>query len=209
VVGVVEEVRQIALDAPVRSEIYLPYAQRPWRTCFLLVRSKSAPAALAVALRQEIRAIDPSLALSVLRSMNDHISASMDPPRFRTFLLSVFAVTALALATVGVFGVVSYSVAQRTRDFGLRLALGAQPHDICRLVFGGGFVIVLMGVSSGIVCSLALTRLLAGLLFGVAPRDALTLAAAATVCGTVALAACYVPLHQVMKIDPMQALRNE
>lgn len=209
IVGVVEDVRQQGLDADVRSEIYLPYSQRPWRSCFLLVRSESSAGRLAAALRHEIREIDPNIAMSRLQSMNQYLVASINAPRFRTFLLAVFAVLALLLAAAGVFGVTSYSVAQRTRDFGIRLALGAQPHHLLKMVAGGEFRVVLTGIGLGLGLSAALTRYLSSLLFDVAPHDALTLAAVAALCGSVALAACYIPSRRVMEVDPLTALRDE
>jgi putative ABC transport system permease protein len=209
IVGVVENVRQQGLDADVRSEIYLPYAQRPWRSCFLLVRSESEAGQLAASLRHEIREIDPNVALSRLQSMNQYLAASIDAPRFRTFLLTIFAVLALLLAAVGIYGVTSYSVAQRTRDFGIRLALAAQPRHLLKMVAGREFLVVLAGIGLGTVFSAALTQYLSSLLFGVAPHDVLTFAAVAALCGSVALAACYIPSRRVMEVDPLAALRDE
>jgi putative ABC transport system permease protein len=209
VVGVVENVRQVALNSDVRLEIYLPYAQRLWRRCFLLVRSEPAPAELAAALRREIHQIDANIALSSFRSMNDHVSASLDPPRFHTFLLGVFATLALTLAAVGVFGVISYSTSQRTREFGIRLALGAQRRDVFRLVVGGGFVLVLTGVALGLILALALTQALSSMLFGIVPTDPATYGAVALVLSAVALLACYLPSRRAMKVDPVVALRYE
>jgi hypothetical protein len=209
IVGVVEDVRQQGLDAEVRSEIYLPYAQRPWRSCFLLVRSESEAGQLAAALRHEIREIDPNVALSRLQSMNQYLEASIDAPRFRAFLLTVFAILALLLAAAGIYGVTSYSVAQRARDFGIRLALGAQPKHLLKMAAGREFLAVLAGIGLGTVFLAALTQYLSSLLFGVAPHDILTFAAAALLCGSVALAACYVPSRRVMEVDPLAALRDE
>jgi len=209
IVGVVENVRQQGLDADVRSELYLPYSQRPWRSCFLLVRSDSEAGQLATALRHEIREIDPNIALSRLQSMNQYLEASIDAPRFRTFLLTVFAVLALLLAATGIFGVISYSVAQRTRDFGIRLALGALPHHLFKLVAGREFLVVPAGIGLGTLLSAVLTRYLTSLLFGVAPHDTLTFATVIALCGSVALAACYIPSRRIMEVDPLVALRDE
>ncbi len=209
IVGVVGDVRQMGLDAEVRSEIYLPYAQRPWRSCFLLVRSKSEPAGLTSAIRSEIRGIDPAIALNRFRSMNDYVSDSTGQPRFRTFLLGLFAALALILAVMGVFGVISYSVSQRTRDFGIRVALGAKPRDIFGLVLGRGFLIVLAGIVLGLVGSLALTRFMSSLLFGITPYDASTFVWVALACGAAAFAACYFPSRRAMKVDPITVLRSE
>jgi putative ABC transport system permease protein len=209
IVGVVGDVRQVGLDAGVRSEVYLPYAQKPWRTCFLLVRSMSRPSDLAPILREQIRDIDPDIALTRPQSMNEYISASLVSPRFRTFLFCVFASLALILAAVGVFGVVSYSVVQRTCEFGIRVALGAQQRDILRSVVAKAFPAVLAGVALGLAFSLALTRYLSTLLYEIAPRDALTFAASALLCGGAGLAACYFPSRRASQVDPLQALRIE
>jgi putative ABC transport system permease protein len=209
IVGVVDDVRQVGLDTEVRSEMYLPYAQKPWRTCFLLVRSTSQPSDLAPTLREQIREIDPDIALTRPRSMNDYISASLVSPRFRTFLFSVFASLALVLAAIGVFGVVSYSVVQRTAEFGIRVALGAQQRDILRTVVGKAYPAVLAGVVLGLACSLALTRYLSALLFDIAPDDAFTFAASAVLCGSVGFAACYLPSRRAAQTDPLKALRYD
>jgi putative ABC transport system permease protein len=209
IVGVVGDVRQVGLDAGVRSEIYLPYAQKPWRTCFLLVRSTSRPSDLAPILREQIREIDPDIALTRPQSMHEYISASLVSPRFRTFLFCVFASLALILAIIGVFGVVSYSVVQRTCEFGIRVALGAQQRDILRSVVAKAFPAVLAGVVLGLAFSLALTRYLSTLLFDIAPRDALTFATSALLCGGVGLAACYLPSRRASQVDPLKALRSE
>ena len=209
IVGVVGDVRQMGLDAEVRSEIYLPYVQRPWRSCFLLVRSSSEPAGLASAIRGEIRGIDPAIALTRFQSMNDYVSDSTGRPRFRTFLLGLFAAMALTLAVVGVFGVISYSVSQRARDLGIRVALGAKPRDIFGLVLGRGFLIVLAGIVLGLVGSLALTRFMSSLLFGITPHDASTFVWVALACGAAAFAACYFPSRRAMKVDPITVLRSE
>jgi putative ABC transport system permease protein len=209
IVGVVDDVRQVALGAPVRSEIYLPYAQLPWRECFLLVRSAARPAGLAEAVRREFRAIDPGIALASLRSMSDQVSESLAPPRFHTILLGVFAALALTLAAVGVFGVISYSVGQRTREFAIRLALGAGRRDILCLVMGEGLLPVLTGVVLGLALSLAMTRFLSSLLFGILPTDPATYAVVAVVLSVVAVAASYLPSRRALLVNPAVALRHE
>jgi putative ABC transport system permease protein len=209
IVGVVDDVRQVALGAPVRSEIYLPYAQLPWRECFLLVRSAARPAGLAEAVRREFRAIDPGIALASPRSMSDQVSESLAPPRFHTILLGVFAALALTLAAVGVFGVISYSVGQRTRDFAIRLALGAERRDILRLVIGESLLPVLTGVVLGLGLSLAMTRLLSSLLFGIRPTDPATYAVVAVVLSVVAVAASYLPSRRALLVNPAVALGHE
>jgi putative ABC transport system permease protein len=209
IVGVVGDVRQVALGAPVRSEIYLPYAQLPWRQCFLLLRSTAGPAGLAEAVRREFRAIDPGIALTRLRSMNDQASESLAPPRFRTILLGVFAALALTLAAVGVFGVLSYSVSQRTRDFAIRVALGAERRDILRLLISEGLLLVLTGVVLGLGISLAMTRSLSSLLFGILPTDPATYAVVTVLLSLVAVAACYWPSRRALLVDLAVTLRHE
>jgi putative ABC transport system permease protein len=208
IVGVVGNVRQVTLDSQERLEIYLPYAQRSWQYGFLIVRSSADPEGLAAAIRREIRGIDPDISLSSIRSMKDQISASVDPQRFRTLLLGTFAALSLVLSAVGIFGVISHSVLQRTREFGIRLALGAQPRDIFTLAVGSGFQMILMGVVSGLALSLVLTRFLSSLLFGIAANDASTYACVTTMLCVVALAACCIPSCRAMRADPIVSLRS-
>ena len=141
--------------------------------------------------------------------MRDYISASLVSPRFRTLLFCVFASLALVLAMIGVFGVVSYSVIQRTCEFGIRLALGAQQRDILRSVVAKAFPAVLAGVVLGLACALVVTRYLSTLLYDIAPHDALTFTASALLCGGVGLAACYLPSRRAARVDPLKALRTE
>jgi putative ABC transport system permease protein len=209
IVGVVDDVRQMALDTRARPEFYLPYAQKPWRRCFLLVRSTVPPAGLAADLREAMKQVDKGMALSDLRSMEDRVSASLDSPRFHTVLLGTFAILALTLAAVGVFGVVSYSTSQRTREFAVRVVLGAQRRDVFRLVAGRGFLPVLTGAVLGLLLSLALTRTLSTMLFGIAPFDPLTYAAVGALLSAVALAACYLPSRRAMNVEPLVVLRAE
>jgi len=209
IVGVVQDVRQMALSAGARPQLYVPYAQHPWRQCFLLVRSDVTPAGLAAALRREVRSIDPGLALSDLRSMEEHVSASLGTPRFHTVLMLGFALLALALAAVGIFGVVSYSASQRTREFAIRRVLGAQRRDLLRLAARGGGLPVLVGVVAGLVLALLLTRALTALLFGIAPTDPGTYIAVSALLSAVALVACYLPSRRAMSVEPVVALRAE
>jgi predicted permease len=209
IVGVVENVRHEALTTGGRPHFYLPYAQYPWRGCYLLVRSTSGPSALVPAVRHEIRQLDEGIALSDFRDMRHYVSASLDSPRFSAFLLGVFAVLALTLATGGVFGVVSYSTSQRTRGFAIRTAMGAQRRDIFKLVVGEGFRLVVAGIGLGLVLALALTRALSSMLFEIVPSDPTTYAVVGIVLGAAALAACYLPARHAMRLDPVVALRQE
>jgi putative ABC transport system permease protein len=209
VVGVVENVRQMALTAGGRPQFYLPYAQYPWRGCYLLVRSASGPSDLVPAVRREIQRLDAGLALSDFRDMRHFVSASLNSTRFNACLLGVFAVLALTLATGGVFGVVSYSTSQRTRGFAIRTAMGAQRRDIFRLVVADGLRLVVAGIGLGLVLALALTQALASMLFEIVPTDPTTYAVVGIVLGAVALAACCIPARQAMHLDPVVALRQE
>jgi len=141
--------------------------------------------------------------------MDDVMERAQARPRFLTLLLSLFSVTALAIATVGIYGVVSYSVARRTKEFGLRMVLGAQGGDVLGLVMKQGALMVLIGLTAGLVTALLLTRLMASVLFAISPTDAATFASVTAVLAVVALAACYVPARRATRVDPMQTLRYE
>ncbi|MGH9813574.1 MAG: ABC transporter permease, partial [Candidatus Acidiferrales bacterium] len=209
IVGVSGDVRHGGLDTDARPTWYLPFAQVQETGATLLVRSASDPSTVASAIRAQVRALDAQQALHVIRSMEEVIAESMARRRFSLLLLSVFALLALTLAAVGVYGVVSYSVSRRTQEFGVRLALGAQTRDIFRLVVGRGLLLALFGVAIGLLGSLGLTRFLASLLYGVSPFDALTLVAVMVTLATVTLAACWVPARRAARVDPMVALRYE
>ena len=167
------------------------------------------PRSLAGEVRQQLNEIDPSLPLADVRLMDDVLSRAQARPRFLTLLLSLFSVVALAIATVGIYGVVSYSVARRTKEFGLRMVLGAQSSDVLGLVLKQGAGMIAIGVAFGLVLALFLTRLMASLLFGVAPTDVATFASVTAVLFVVALAACYIPARRATRVDPIQTLRYE
>jgi putative ABC transport system permease protein len=211
VVGVVNDVKVSALDAATQPMIYMPIFQIPRArpNVIFVARTDSSPAALAASMREAITSVDRELPAYDIRTMNDVVSESVAQRRFSTVLLSVFGATALLLAAVGVFGVMSYTVTQRTQEIGIRMALGARGRDVLRMVVGQGMRLGLAGVAVGVVAALGLTRLLAGLLFGVRPSDPLTFAAAALVITAVALLACYVPARRATKVDPTVALRYE
>jgi putative ABC transport system permease protein len=210
IVGVVGDVRYEGLDAKVQPAYYLPFAQNGWGDMSLLVRSSATdPAALVPAVRGELRALDPELPLAGVRTMDELLTRSVAEPRFRTLLLAVFACAALLLAAVGIYGVMSYTVAQRTHEIGIRMALGAQGRDVLRLVVGQGVRLTLVGVLLGLAGALLLTRVLTGLLFGVSATDPLTLVCVPLLLSLAALLACYVPARRASKIDPLVALRYE
>ncbi len=213
VVGVVDDVKNAGLDRPAGTEMYLDYRQSEnfgLTDMYVVLRAQSGdPRNLVGAVRERLNVMDASLPLSDVRMMDDVMQRAQARPRFLTLLLSLFSVTALAIATVGIYGVVSYSVARRTKEFGLRMVLGAQGGDVLGLVMKQGAGMVVVGLVAGWVVAFALTRLMASLLFGVAPTDLATFASVTVVLAGVALAACYVPARRATRVDPMQTLRYE
>jgi len=213
VVGVVDDVKNAGLDRPAGTEMYLDYRQSEnfgLTDMYVVLRAQSGdPRNLVGAVRERLNVMDASLPLSDVRMMDDVMERAQARPRFLTLLLSLFSVTALAIATVGIYGVVSYSVARRTKEFGLRMVLGAQGGDVLGLVMKQGAGMVVVGLVAGLVVAFALTRLMASLLFGVAPTDLATFASVTVVLAGVALAACYVPARRATRVDPMQTLRYE
>ena len=213
VIGVVDDVKNAGLDRPAGTELYLPYKQaQPLGVSDMYVVMKSLsgnPGNLAGEVREQLNELDSSLPLADVRLMDDVLERAQSRPRFLTLLLSLFSITALAIATVGIYGVVSYSVARRTKEFGLRMVLGAQTGDVLGMVMKQGAGMVVIGLIAGLVTAFALTRLMASLLFGVAPTDAVTFASVTGVLAVVALAACYIPARRATEVDPMQTLRYE
>jgi predicted permease len=207
VVGLVEDTRSVSLPKAPTPMIYQPYKGE--MTGSLILRTHLPGTALASELHRAIWKIDPSVAIPRIRSMGQIVSASLEPRRFETLLTSLFAAAALLLACLGIYGVVSYSVARRTHEIGLRMALGAQKADVFQLVIGQGMPPALLGLGLGIIGALGLTRFLASLLYGVQETDPLTFVAVSLVLGGVALLACYVPARRATKVDPMVALRYE
>jgi putative ABC transport system permease protein len=212
IIGVVADVKNAGIDRPAGTEIYLPYRQTQAsgnRTMYAILRGRGDPRALVGAVRQELGQLDPALPLAQVRLMDDVMSAAQSQPRFLTLLLGLFSGVALAIATVGIYGVISYSVARRSKEFGLRLALGAQPGDVLRLVMKQGAGLALLGVGVGLTAAFALTRLMSSLLFGVTPTDPVTFATVTLILAGVAMAACYFPARRATKVDPIQTLRYE
>jgi predicted permease len=209
IVGVAGAVRHERLDKETRQSIYVPYLQIPVRSMALAVRTTGNPESFAGAVRQEVRALDKDQPVTNVMTMDAVISRSVWQQRFYTILFGVFATLALVLAAVGIYGVMSYAVAQRTHEIGIRMALGARAADVLRLVIKNSMLLISIGVVIGLVGALALTRLLATMLFGVTPTDALTFVAVSAVLIIVALVACYVPARRATKVDPLVALRYE
>jgi putative ABC transport system permease protein len=217
IVGVVRHIRHNSLDEPQPSvETYGPYEQMNprWlteigRAMDVAVKTSAGPRMLLEAIRREVQALDRGLPLSHVRTMEESIALSVAARRFNLALLGVFAIIALALGAVGIYGVMSYSVAQRTQEIGVRVALGAQGRDVLRLVIGQGMKLALIGSAVGLVAAVALTRGLRTLLFDVSATDPLTFAATASLLAFIALLACWIPAWRAMKVDPSVALKTE
>jgi putative ABC transport system permease protein len=174
-----------------------------------VVKTNSEPRSFIPAVTKEVASMDPDVPLFAVKSMEEYMSASVAAPRFSTTLLAIFAGVALVLTIVGLYGVMSYSVAQRTNEIGIRLALGAQSRDVLMMVVKQGSMLILLGLVIGLAGAYALTRLIESLLFGVTPKDPFTFAAVAVLLAVVALMACYIPAWRATKVDPLEALRYE
>jgi putative ABC transport system permease protein len=209
IVGVVADVAQYALDRQPPMQIYLADAQYPASFMTLAVRTASDPAMFAPAVRNEVRALDKEQAVFGIATLEELIGASIALRRFLMLLLLSFAATALALAAVGIYGVISYTVTQRTHEIGIRLALGAQASNVLRLVVGQVLRLVLSGVLIGLVAAFGLTRLIKTLLFGVSANDPLTFIVISTLLTVVALLSCWIPVRRATKVDPLLALRRQ
>jgi putative ABC transport system permease protein len=210
IVGIVGDVHHEGLDSESGREYYVPYTQAPEPFMSLVVRSTADnPNSVAGSLRGVIKQIDKDQYVGDIQPMTKLVADSVARPRFNTLLTGLFAIVALLLASVGIFGVLNYAVAQRTQEIGLRVALGAQTSDVLRLVLGQGMRLILFGLALGLVASLALTRVLANMLFGVKPTDPLTFVAVSFLLASVALLACYLPARRATKVDPLVALRYE
>jgi putative ABC transport system permease protein len=205
----VKDVRQVGLDSDIRFATYDPLAQQPWVTMDLAIRAAGDPASIIAGTRAELRRMEPALLIDRVQTMEKRISGSLAPRRLNLVLFGLFAVLALVLASVGLYGVVAYAVAQRTQEFGIRMALGAQQRDVLRLVLGQGLKLALLGVAIGIAAALGLARLLVSLLFGVEPTDPMTIAGVSFLLTAVALIACWLPAHRATTVSPTEALRAE
>ena len=209
IVGIVSDVKFFGLNLDSRPTMYFLEQQYAERGMSLVIRTADEPMSLAAAVRSEVHALDPDLASSNVMTMEHLVSSSLAEPRFVLLLLGVFASAALALSVIGVYGVVSYSVAQRRHEIGVRMALGAQMRDVLKLVVVQGMALVAIGVALGLAGAFALSRVMDNLLFGVSATDFATYLATAALLAGVALGACFVPARRAAKVDPMIALRYE
>ena len=209
VIGVVGDVKHASLDGTVRAMTYWPFRRNPYNTMTVTVRAAGEPAQAINAVTALVRRLDSDLAVAGIRTMDEIVSTSVAERRLTMLLLSVFAGAALLLASVGIYGVIAYSVTQRTQEIGIRMALGAQRADVMRLVLRNGLVLVAIGVAAGGAGALLLTKLMSGLLFEVKPADPTTFALVSVLLTTVALAACAVPGLRATRVDPVIALKAE
>ena len=209
IVGIVGDVRDVAVGQDPGPMMYVPYAQAPFWGANVVVKSNLSLSSVAAAIRQEVRKMDKDLPVTDVAKMPDIVDASVAEPRFRTFLLALFAAMALVLAATGIFGVISYSVSCRTREIGIRVALGASRGTILRMVLRETLVLTLTGLALGIPCALATSRLVGHMLFGVSANDPATFVAVAFALVAVAALAGYVPVRRAMRVDPIAALRYE
>jgi putative ABC transport system permease protein len=213
IVGVVRDVKPEQIEGQDWPTIYNPYAQVPVTTMTMVVRTTgpkgAPPLSLACTVEREVHQLDPDQPVADMRSMEDVVDRAIAGARFNTVLLGVFALIAFLLAAVGIYGVISYDVNERTHEIGIRVALGAQPGDVLKLVLGQGARLAGYGIAAGLAAAFALTRLMAALLYGVKATDAYTFAAIPVLLGAVALAASYLPSRRALALDPVTALRHE
>jgi putative ABC transport system permease protein len=210
VVGVVADAKNSTLDQQPWPEIFVPYPQAllPLSATFVL-RTDGDPAAFAGAVRKAVEAADSNQAISSIQTLHEVLETSTAPQWFRTLLLALFAALAVALAAIGVFGVMAYSVSQRTHEIGVRVAVGARPRDIIALAVGQGMFMAAIGLGIGIAGAASLTRFLSSFLYDVKPTDFPTFAGASLLLAGTALLACYIPARRAARVDPLAALRND
>jgi putative ABC transport system permease protein len=209
IVGVVGDVKHMALESESRPTIYMPYSQRPTPAMTLLIRTASDPKGLVAAVRNEIWAVDRDEPVTDVKTLEEYISDSTSLRRFNMVLLGIFAALALILSGVGIYGVISYSVTQRTHEIGIRMALGADAGDVLRLIVGQGMKLALIGIAIGLPTAFALTTVMSNLLYGVSAADPVAYTFTSLLLTGVAFAACYIPARRATKVDPMIALRCE
>jgi len=215
IVGVASDTRHFGLDQEVEPEIYTSYLQDGSNAMRLVVRaasnqtSQSSLASLAAAIHDQVRALEPNEPVNQVITMDQRLSDSVAQRRYRTLLFGVFAAVGLVIATVGIYGVISYAVSQRTHEIGVRMALGAQASDVLRMVIGQGMRLTLIGVALGVAAALGLTRAIDSLLFNVGATDPMTFVSVTLLIVFVALIACYIPARRATKVDPLVALRTE
>ena len=209
IVGVVQDVRYFGRDSELNGLVYVPHTQNIWRSMALTVRTHGDPTSTISAIRSQIATVDKELAVANLDTMTTILNRSVAPRRASMLLVVAFGVIAALLAVIGIYGVLSYTVAQQAQEIGVRIALGAQSTDVLRLVLGHGMKLTLSGIAIGLVTAYGLTRLISSLLYNISATDAITFVGVSTLLTGVALAACFVPAQRATKVDPMVALRYE
>ncbi|PYI89286.1 MAG: hypothetical protein DMF03_08080, partial [Verrucomicrobia bacterium] len=208
IVGIVGDIKHTGLDTEPKPEMYVPFAQDPYQSMIFTVHSAQHPRLLAAAIRSQIQAIDPAQPVANIRTFEQVIADSVAPRRLSVVLLGVFAGAAVILAAVGIYGVISFLVVQRTHEMGVRMALGAQRADVLGLVIGGALKLVAVGTAAGLLLALFSTRALQALLYQVSAFDAPTFLLVTLILGAVALAASYLPAQRATRADPMIALSH-
>jgi len=209
IVGVVANVRSLELREAPTAELYFSAQQDLWPAMSLVVRSSIEPSSLGASVRQAVNEVDRSVPVADVKTMDHVVNESITQPRFNLFLLGLFSTVAMILSAAGIYGVTAYTVTQRTRELGIRLALGAQVGDVLKMILGQGMAVIGVGLAAGLAAAFGLMRLLRSLLFGVGENDPLTFAAITGVLVLVALIACYIPARRATKVDPLVALRSE
>jgi putative ABC transport system permease protein len=209
IVGVVRHIRHHRLDANVREEVYYPHSVVSFSQMTLAIRTASEPLGIVSAVRDTVRSLDRDQPVYRIRTMDELVAGALAPARFTLLLLLIFAAVAAALAVVGIYGVISHAVTQRTHEIGVRMALGAQVSDVLKMVVGQGIKLVSLGIAAGLTGAFLLTRLMASLLYNVSATDSATFIAISVILAGVALAACFVPARRAARVDPMVALRYE
>jgi predicted permease len=209
VIGVVDDAVYEGLATPIKPTVYVPFSQQPFPGVWLAIRGNASPSTLARQLRAAITGVDPTLAVYEPQPLDSKIAESVLRPRFQTWVIGSFGGLALLLASIGIYSVIAYGVTQRRGEIGIRLALGASQPAVVRMVIGSGMRPVIVGLIGGLLAAMAGTRLLSGLLYGVAPTDALTFAGVAVVLGTAGVTAAYLPARRAARVDPLTAIRAE
>jgi putative ABC transport system permease protein len=209
IVGIVGDIKQYGVDKATSAQAYEPFAQVPYSSINVVIRTKGSPAALLGALRPAVYAVDKDQPVGVIRPLEEIMAESIARQRFAMLLLTVFSVVALVIAAVGIYGVMAYNVVQRTGEFGIRMALGAQQRDVLRLVLTQGGKLIGIGLVVGLLATLAASRAMGSMLFNTSAYDPLTLATITVVLGSVALIACFFPANRATKVNPIEALRTE
>jgi putative ABC transport system permease protein len=209
IIGVVGNIKTDGLDMPTAPHIYISSYQNPNYALTIYVRTKMSSGTLGDVIRREVQSVDPNVPVYAIRTMDEVVARSMAQRRFALEIVGVFAVVALLLAALGIYGVMAYSVTQRTHEIGIRVALGAQPLDILRMTVGEGMILVIFGLVAGLIGAAMLTRLLQTMLYNVKPFDPITYSVIPALLASVALIACLVPARRATQVDPLVALREE